>query len=389
VVKSAQAFRAHLMDMFEPQDHPNDFAYPGAAPTKPYDSAGYTLAFQMGVKFDRILDGFDGPFEEIKELVVPPPPGLVADTNGAVGFFLSTQINDSFRAVNQLLKAGEEVQRLQEPAVIGDVKYPAGTFFIPRKPTTLPLVTKIAAEVGTPFTGSKMAPGKEAVALRQVRVGLWDQRGGSMPSGWTRWLLERFEFPFKVVYATDLSSETLHEKFDVLIFVDGATSYNHEAELKKFLENGGTVLTIGSATSVGKALGVPVSNHVAAAKDKYYVPTSVLRVQVDPTQSLAWGLEEAVDITFNNSPTFRLAESADEKGAKSVAWFNTKTPLRSGWAWGQEYLDGGVAIIDAKIGKGRLAMFGPLVLFRAQPHGTFKFLFNGIVQAGLDPSRSR
>jgi hypothetical protein len=50
--------------MFEPQDHPNDFAYPGGPPIAPYDATGWTLAFQMGVEFDRILDGFDGPFEK-------------------------------------------------------------------------------------------------------------------------------------------------------------------------------------------------------------------------------------------------------------------------------------------------------------------------------------
>ena len=59
VVKTAQAFRPHVMDMFEPQDYPDDFPYPGAPPTRPYDDAGYTLAFQMGVQFDRILEGFD------------------------------------------------------------------------------------------------------------------------------------------------------------------------------------------------------------------------------------------------------------------------------------------------------------------------------------------
>ncbi|MDX1390550.1 MAG: peptidase, partial [Acidobacteriota bacterium] len=62
VVKSAQAFRPHVLDMFEPQDHPNDFQYPGAPPTPPYDNAGWTLAMQMGVEYDRILEGFDGPF---------------------------------------------------------------------------------------------------------------------------------------------------------------------------------------------------------------------------------------------------------------------------------------------------------------------------------------
>jgi hypothetical protein len=72
VVKTAQAFRPHVMDMFEPQDHPDDIPYPGGPPTPPYDSTGYTLAFQMGVVFDRILDDFTGPFVKLtSEAKVP------------------------------------------------------------------------------------------------------------------------------------------------------------------------------------------------------------------------------------------------------------------------------------------------------------------------------
>src|SRR5205085_9523746 len=94
-VRSAQAFRAHVLDMFEPQDHPNDFRYPGASPTPPYDMAGWTLALQMGVQFDRILDGFTAPLEVLPEHVAPPP-ATVFDADGAVGFFLSARTNDSF-----------------------------------------------------------------------------------------------------------------------------------------------------------------------------------------------------------------------------------------------------------------------------------------------------
>jgi hypothetical protein len=82
-------------------------------------------------------------------------------------------------------------------------------------------------------------------------------------------------------------------------------------------------------------------------------------------------------------PTFRLAADADSRGLRRVGWFDTKSPLRSGWAWGQERLEGGVAVIDATLGKGHLGLFGPQVLFRGQPHGTFKLVFNGIVRAGL------
>ena len=87
---------------------------------------------------------------------------------------------------------------------------------------------------------------------------------------------------------------------------------------------------------------------------------------------------------FSASPTFRLTDDAETKDLHRVGWFDGKSPLRSGWAWGQERLDGGIAIIDARVGKGRLALFGPQVLFRGQPHGTFKFVFNGIVQSVVE-----
>ena len=72
VVLTAQAFRPHVMTMFEPQDHPNDIPYPGGAPNPPYDAAGWTLAYQMGVAFDRVLDAFGGPFERVPGVTKPP-----------------------------------------------------------------------------------------------------------------------------------------------------------------------------------------------------------------------------------------------------------------------------------------------------------------------------
>jgi hypothetical protein len=86
---------------------------------------------------------------------------------------------------------------------------------------------------------------------------------------------------------------------------------------------------------------------------------------------------------FSSSPTFRLTDQTKTNLVRRVGWFDNKSPLRSGWAWGQEYLEGGIAIADGTIGKGRLALFGPQVLFRGQPHGTFKFVFNGIVQSAV------
>jgi hypothetical protein len=90
VIKTAQSFRPHVMDMFEPQDHPDDIPYPGATPTRPYDNAGYTLAFQMGVQFDRILDGFDGPFEKLTDFA-KVRPGQISGPQQVAGLLLQPQ----------------------------------------------------------------------------------------------------------------------------------------------------------------------------------------------------------------------------------------------------------------------------------------------------------
>jgi hypothetical protein len=435
VVKAAQAFRPHVLDMFEPQDHPNDFQYPGGPPIPPYDNAGWTLAMQMGVKFDRILDGFDGPFEKINGFAKPVPM-KVSPVANAMTYVLGSQTNDSFIAVNRLLKDGEEVYRSTQPLKAADQMLPPGTFFITAKPTTAARVQKIATDLGLGFGLMTYKPTVEMFKLKQPRIALWDRYGGSMPSGWTRWILEQFEFPFTVVYPQTLDAGNLADKFDVIVFVTGAIPAREARgggpgggdepfigrapraedlpdefrgwlgyvslgktvpQLKAFIEAGGTVLTIGTSTNLGYHLDLPMANALMEktgsgderplSRDKYYIPGSLLQVSVDNTNPLAYGMPDKVDVFFDNSPVFRLKPEASLMGIKPVAWFNSGQPLRSGWAWGQKYLQDGVAVIDASFGRGKLFLFGPEILFRAQPHGTFKLLFNGIYYRTTQPAK--
>ena len=424
VVKAAQAFRPHLRDMFEPQDHPNDFQYPGGPPIPPYDVAGYTLAFQMGVQFDRILDGFDGPFEKIQEQV-KPPAGKITGASSPTGYLLSHQVNDAFIATTRLLASGEEVYWLQTPFVAGRNTWPTGTIYIPTKNSTAAQVQKLADEIGLDFEAVSSLPQGDALKLRPVKVALYDQYGGSMPSGWIRWLFEQpFSFSsFEVVYPQTLDAGNLRSKYDVIILPSGAFptraaserrnqsqdsvpaefknrtgSITHDKtapQLRKFVEDGGTVLTIGSSTEFGRYLGLPVANALSEiqedgtekpfSSEKFYIPGSVLRVKVDNTSPVAYGIAEDLDIFYSNNPVFRLLPDAKLKGVSPIAWFSDTEPLRSGWAWGQHYLNGGTAIVEANVGKGKVFLFCPEITFRGQPHGSFKFLFNSIYYAGATP----
>ncbi|HSG48096.1 MAG TPA: hypothetical protein VLA43_09810, partial [Longimicrobiales bacterium] len=197
VVKTDQAFRPHVLDMFEPQQHPNDFAYPGAPPTAPYDNAGWTLAYQMGVEFDRVLDGFDGPFEPIDAFMLEAQPARIAGpASGAAGFVVDHRANDAFVLVNRALKAGNDVYWMQQPVQVpGGGTLPEGAFYFEGEGQR-GLLAQASGDTGIPVTAVAARPGGDALKLRPIRIGLWDQYGGSMPSGWTRYILEQFEFDY-------------------------------------------------------------------------------------------------------------------------------------------------------------------------------------------------
>ncbi len=418
VVKTNQAFRPHIIDMFEPQVYPDESAFPGGAPRPPYDSAGYTLAFLMGIGFDRILDAFDGPFEKIPDLAVPS--GRI-NGDEATGYLLSHEVNDAFVAVNRLLKAGDKVFWYKDPLEVAGRAYSAGTFYIPSGAATQERIQRLVQDVGLEFEAVRLVPQGETLALQPQRIGLWDRYGGSMSSGWVRWILEQFEFDFEVVYPAALDAGRLEEKFDVLIFVPGAISgsgaltssyrssgspdpetipqeFRHMLgsisakstipQLKSFLENGGTIITMGGSTSLANHLELPVIDALTEktpdgktrrlSAENYSIPGSILQAQVDNRHPLAHGMSDKVDIYFNRSPVVHLLPEAAFAEIKPVVWFNSETHLRSGLAKGLHYLDGGIAAYEAQIGKGKLFQFGPEITFRAQPHGTFKLLFNGI-----------
>ena len=417
VVPCAQAFRPHVLDMFEPQDHPNDFKYEGGPPNKPYDVTGWTLAFQMGVKFDRILDGFSGPFERLPYGEPQrPPAGRIEGSGVVAGFLVNHQANDSAVLVNRLLRAGVEAYWLRQPAAQA-AEFGRGPIYIPDRPGARVLVERSATELGLHVRTASSPPALgDLLRLQPVRIALWDRYGGSMPAGWTRWLLEQFEFPFDVVYSAQIDAGQLREKYDAIIFVTGAipapgarpspfsrprnlppeyegaigriTADKSVPALKEFLQAGGTVVTIGSSTNLAYHLALPLQSALTERgsdgkvrtlpDEKFYIPGSVLQAKVDAAEPVAWGMPERGDFYYERSPAFTMPSSGANAAIKPIAWFDSEAPLRSGWAWGQKHLKNAVTVAVANVGTGKLYLMGSEVAFRGQTHGTFKLLFNAL-----------
>ena len=259
-----------------------------------------------------------------------------------------------------------------------------------------------------------------AKALAPARIALLDRYGGSMPSGWVRWILEQFNFKYDLVYPKDIDKGNLKAKYDVILlinegvppppgnksepsFFDDMDSKEEKEipekfhymlgkisveksipSLKKFLEEGGNIVTVGKNANLAFHLNIPVKNALVETNDKgitvnlpegkYFIPTSILEVNVNNTQAANWGMPGKLDVVFNNSPVFKI--DAGAKDVEPLITFGDKDALRSGWGWGQSYLNNGVTAFVAKVGKGNLYAFGPEITFRSQSHASFKLLFN-------------
>lgn len=412
VVKTNQAFRPHVIDMFEPQDHPNDFQYPGGPPVRPYDAAGWTPAYTMGLEFDRILEPFDGPFETIPYGQEQKQIGSFIKLAGAAGYSFATNENASFVLVNDLLKEGIEVEKTSE------------YFYVATSDKAIAILENAAANNGVKITGVAQKINTSATTVKSSRIALWDVYGGSMPSGWTRWIFEQYHFPFTIVYAKEINDGNLKSKYDVILFVGGAIpAYRSELSasngmsefegrepnekdipemyhaqlgritaaksipaLKEFAEEGGTIITVGSSANLAYHFKLPVRNALVEMVngkerplpgEKFYIPGSVMQVAVNNTLTANWGMKPTADVYFSASPVFNLLPNATSSGEITpLAWYATEKTLRSGWAFGQSYLNQTVAAFSARVGKGKLVVYGPEITFRGQTHSTYKMLFN-------------
>jgi hypothetical protein len=298
--------------------------------------------------------------------------------------------------------------------------------FIPAKRGIEPLLEKLTVEVGLQFDAVERRPEVEAFKLKPIRMGLFDHYGGSMPSGWTRFLLEQFEFNYKIVWGAEIDKGDLSSKYDVIILPSGVLpgarptgaetptvggetgavaepptalpkGYEERTrltqksleQLKKFVESGGAIVAVGNSSRIGIDFGLPLRDALTPDGRRlpttdFYCPGSVLEVNVNPTEPLAYGMGERAYVFYNNNPAFELFPESLVRGVRPIAWFGASNPLRSGWIHGEKTLFNRVAVAEASIGKGKLFLLAPEVTFRAQPHGTFKLFFNAIYLGGAE-----
>ncbi len=405
-----QAFRPFLVDLMDTKDYPEILQYPGGPPDPPYDMTGYELPLVMGVQVDRITE----PFEWSGEPVGAPEAISVPSGNirgrGSTAFLISHEPNASARATNRLLGQGAVVAWTLDTFEIGNVTWPAGTIVVSDVDTEL--VRAIAEEHGLEVRALNAMPDVALARVRAPTIGLYRSWRANMPEGWTRWLLEQYDFEFENLRDLDIRTADL-SRFDVIILPDqdaqhilhghlagtmpeeytGGLGLEGSLALKRFVEGGGWLLAVDHAVDFAiDQFGLPVRNRVRDLRsDEFFVPGSLIRLETDPTDPLAFGLAAQAIAFFVHSQVLEIipgAEEGEQKIEREIVSYGTFAEddfLASGWVLGGErYLAGQSAALRVPVGAGQVVLLAFEPHFRAQSHNTFKLLFNPLHASTLD-----
>src|SRR6267142_2526720 len=383
VVPMGQPYRAHAKDLLEPQH------YTPVNDRPPYDVAGWTLPFTMGVRADVVDTPFTANLVRVDSVI--PAPGRI-EGSGDV-FFLKNRTNAESRAVAALLAAGQTVTV-------------AGDSLMVRGPRARAILTEHAARHGFSVTAIRERPSGMGVTRQRLpRIGLYQPWTANIDEGWTRWLFEQYGIRYTTLHDNDFKKGALRQRFDVIVLPDidapavlhgidstripvqyaGGLGETGANAVSAFVRGGGTLVCLDASSNFAiTRLNLPVVDVLAGEASgpqvlRFYAPGSIFGVLLGGVERghspVTLGVPDSLDIYFENSAAFTVSAPA-----RALATYPPQ-PLRSGYARFQERLAGKAGLVEAPVGSGRVILFGFRPQFRGQTHGTFKLLFNAVLLA--------
>jgi hypothetical protein len=410
-----------VRQLFSVQDYPDLRQYPEGPPDQPYDVSGWTLPYQFDVhvveaqsplspevrtsltalEADPLPNGFEGDAQAwdtppdvgfdthpVARAIVPPD-GRVA--GGGDALIVDPAQNNSYKALNRAWAMGASVRFAPgvSPADSG-ASGTSGAWVVSglsgAQERGLVSDLRLQARAGSQTGG----------AVSRPRIGLYRPWNASMDEGWTRWLLEMYDFSFTSLYNADVRAGALAARYDVIVIADmgGGTILNGYArgavppryvggigpegvrELDAFVREGGTLVTInGSSRFAIEQLHLPVRDVVEELeRDEYFASGAIVELLVDPSHPVMSGMQERSKVFVGASPVFTTEEGFEGRALAKYA--EDGSPLLSGYFLGEEHVQGYAAALEVERGNGRVLLLGLKPQWRGQPFGTFKVLFN-------------
>ncbi len=419
VVLLSQPYRPYAQALLEKQKYPDIRQYPGGPPEPPYDNAGWTLPLQMGVRCEQIDSPFKTDLTKIDEI---PYPSVSTPPATAPYVVLDSKKNASYSVAFALLKDNAEVHRSKEGIQNNNFQACTGSFVVKHTPQVqniLPGLLEMWHVEAYPLDSVENIP---MSPLKNPRIGLYQSWRSNMDEGWTRYVLDDMGIPFTTMHNKDFKGTKkekidLRAQYDVIVFADEDAEMIKEGKpsptsrfaryfrgmnippeyeggigkegvdaLKAFVEKGGILVTLNNAIGlIFKDFEAPVSNALERVeRDKFFCPTSLLKIKVDNTTPIGYGMPQEAAAMFSRSLALSTRIPSGEWDRTVVASYPKEDILLSGWLLGEDQIARKAAVVDMKYKDGHIVLIGFRCQHRAQSHGTYKLLLNALLYPQLD-----
>jgi hypothetical protein len=394
VVPFTQVFARYAKDLLEVQMYPVGERSAGSSADGPYDVSAWSLGMQFGVKTVFARQPLPA------NLALEPIPQklnyvLAAERNGATIRFPYTGARSAV-IVNRLLKAGVRVN-LVSPRGGAGISNQGSPLIDTAPPAQAWSVATREVDVSMKNT---TAPPDFGTSLRLPRVGVYQPWTANIDEGWTRWVLDQYEFPYSTLHNADVVAGRLRSRFDAIVLPDqstkgileGQTALSTPAEyrgglgdkgwqaLKDFVDQGGTLISFGDACNLlVDKLPLPLKEvKRTMLLDQHDGPGTILNLQIDTASPLGWGMAPSTFGFYMNSPFFELSEGSNSQKVRVVARYPNTGVAASGYLKGEEYMLGRAAVVAVDTNPGKVVLFGIRPQHRAQTHVTLPLLFNAL-----------
>ena len=401
VIPMSQVFARYAKDLLEPQVYPEVRRGPNVPAEPPYDVTAWSLGMLLGVTVDFIYSPLTADLRLTPVQAEPRIAGRVEASGSRYAFEYAGA--DTAIAINRLLKAGARVE-LDRHAGVSVSRVGRDQ------------LESVAREFGLAVTATdRPEPTQDELPMtmtRVPRVAVYAPfTSGNMDEGWTRWVLEQYEFAPTTINNETMRRGNLRQRFDVLVIpdqlpreiMDGYSAETVRPEYRggigelgmeaitRFVGDGGTLITLGAASDLAiDRLPIPVRNlKRTLRREQHYAPGTIVNLQIDPSHPLAQGLAPETFAFYTNSPFFAAIDGFTSYKTTVAARFPAVNVVASGWLQGEELMAGRAAVVSIDMNPGRVVLFGIRPQHRGQTHATFPLLFNALYQAAADAGGAR
>lgn len=397
-----------------------------------YDVTGWSLPLMFNVNISACDEVVRVPTAQ--EIIEPIKPGTVQNLEARVAFLVRSGDTNSSRFIASALRAGVNLKQSELSFTHEKAgTFAAGSVIVTRadnQRSDLPSVlTRLARETGVDIVGvdsSWIVKGPnfgsenvQSLAAPTIAMA-WDEPVSSLSAGHTRFVIERqIGYPVMAIRTTQLVQSDL-AGIDVLVMPESQASYSSYfstasvEKLRRWVEQGGVLITLGSATGWAVEANLlsthmeyaadsatPAMNEeetlqaaqliesesqlkeVVKASDKRpdYVPGALVRVKVDQNHWLTAGVQRELVATFTGDQVFAPLSIDD---GRNLAWFaQQEEVLASGLLWSEikRQIPFKPQLMVEPMGDGMLIAYAQSPTYRAYMDGWIPILTNSLFLA--------